>query len=136
MIPVQLLSEPIDAEVYMNNKFMGRTPTLTTVPEGKYSFIFRKENYIEVFKEKDIRNQTTVNAKMKMTGEYKKLLAAQSGKSPFPWIKFVGGVVLAGGAAAAAVILGAADSDAGTPAGGDGDVVDDTLIGEPPGPPN
>ena len=100
MIPVQLLSEPIDAEVYMNNKFMGRTPTLTTVPEGKYSFIFRKENYIEVFKEKDIRNQTTVNAKMKMTGEYKKLLAAQSGKSPFPWIKFVGGVVLAGGAAA------------------------------------
>ena len=128
MIPVQLLSEPIDAEVYMNNKFMGRTPTLTTVPEGKYSIIFRKDNYIELFKEKDIRNQTTVNAKMKMTGEYKKLLAAQSGKSPFPWIKFVGGVVLAGGAATAAIILGGGADD---PTGGGGD-----EIGTPPEPPN
>ena len=129
LISVQLLSEPIDAEVYMNNKFMGRTPTLTTIPEGRYSFIFRKDNYIEVVQQKEIRRPTTVNAKMKMTDEYKKILAAQSGKSSLPWFKIMGGTVLAGGAAAAALILSGAAADEPTTGGGD-------EIGTPPAPPN
>jgi len=132
MISVQLLSEPIDAEVYMNNKFMGRTPTLTTVPEGRYSFIFRKDNYIEVVQEKDIRRQTTVNAKMRMTNEYKKLLAAKSGKSPTPWLKILGGILLAGGAAGAAVISGGAGDGGGVEPP---DTDDADEIGRPPDPP-
>ena len=133
LIPVQLLSEPIDAEVYMNNKFMGRTPTLMTIPEGKYTFIFRKDNYIEVVQQKDIRRQTTVNAKMKLTVEHKKLLASQSGKKSLPWFKIMGGTVLAGGAAVAVLILGGAAADE-PPIGGNGG--DDTDIGAPPAPPN
>ena len=132
MISVQLLSVPIDAEVYMNNKFMGRTPTLTTVPEGRYSFIFRKDNYIEVVQEKDIRRQTTVNAKMKMTNEYKKLLAAESGKSPTPWLKILGGILLAGGAAGAAVVSGGAGNGGGVELP---DTDDADGIGRPPDPP-
>ena len=132
MISVQLLSQPIDAEVYMNNKFMGRTPTLTTIPEGKYSIIFRKDNYIEVIQEKDIRRPTTVNVKMKMTNEYKKLLAAKSGKNPTPWFKILGGILLAGGAAGAAVISGGA-GDGGGVEPPDTDGADE--IGRPPGPP-
>ncbi|TFB09771.1 PEGA domain-containing protein [Candidatus Marinimicrobia bacterium MT.SAG.3] len=129
LVPVQFLSEPIDAEVYLNNKFIGRTPTLTTVPEGTYSIIFRKENYNSVAQQKDIRRQTTLNAKLKMTDEYKKILAAQSGKSSLPWFKIMGGTVLAGGAAAAALILSGAAADEPTTGGGD-------EIGTPPAPPN
>ena len=132
LVQVNFLSEPIDAEVYMNNKFIGRTPTLTTIPEGRYLIIFRKENYKAVVQEKDIHKETTVNAKMNMTNEYKKLLAFQSGKKSLPWFKIMGGAVLAGGAAAAALILGGAAEE--PPIGGNGG--DDTDIGAPPAPPN
>lgn len=128
MIPVQFLSEPIDAEVYMNNKFIGRTPTLTTIVEGKYSIIFRKENYTEVLQEKEIHSQVTLNVKLKITDEYKKQLAAQSGKKSLPWFKIMGGTVLAGGAAAAALILGRAADE--PPSNGADE------IGRPPDPPN
>ena len=123
-------SNPVGAQIFINNKSAGQTPFNSKVREGlRLEIRIKKENYQDYVRSFTVSDDVNINANLEFTEEYKQELARKGkeqrgeqiteekgGGSTWLWIG--GGAVLVGGAAYLLLPKG----DTGTePNGGNGD---------------
>jgi hypothetical protein len=110
---ISIKSNPIGAQILLNNKNAGVTPFESKVKEGvRLQIKLRKKNYEEWAQNITVRDNVDINASLDFSQEYKDELAARAKKereekqvgaveeSGSTWWWIGGGVIVAGGAAA------------------------------------
>jgi len=93
---IKIVSTPVDALVYVNNKNIGKTPFNSTGVQGtKLTIQLKKDNYKIWSKNVELSKNIDLNAKLEMTKQYKDALAArfkqQEQKQEKPQVKKGGG---------------------------------------------
>lgn len=105
MVNVQFLTEPPQAEVYLDNRYMGETPIMETILEGNYNVRFRKEKYKDLELQVIITDGTRIHEKLELLEEFqpvavvekKEEVVEKKDSNKLLWIGL--GAVAAGGVA-------------------------------------
>ena len=105
MVDVWFLTEPPQAEVYLDNRYMGETPIMETILEGSYNVRFRKEKYKDLELQVIVTDGTRVYEKLELLEEFQPVAVVEKGEelvvkkrdNKLLWIGL--GAVAAGGAA-------------------------------------
>ncbi|MCK4641720.1 MAG: PEGA domain-containing protein [Candidatus Marinimicrobia bacterium] len=75
MFSISFSSRPSQAEIFMNNKYVGTTPITSEFAEGSYSAKIHLENFEDFEKFIKLKKDMQIKTKLKYTKEYRKQLA-------------------------------------------------------------
>ena len=77
MVNVWFLSEPPQAEVYLDNRYVGETPVTKNILEGTYTVRFRKDRYKDLERQVIVRDGTRVQERLELLEEFREVTAVE-----------------------------------------------------------
>ncbi|MDO9548378.1 MAG: PEGA domain-containing protein [Candidatus Marinimicrobia bacterium] len=95
---IDFSSVPSQAEVFLDNRFVGKTPVSNKFEEGSYLVRMHLENYIDYRQQISLQKDIQLEAKLKYTDEYHRQLAGmKKGKSGKRWLWIGSATAIIGG---------------------------------------